>query len=295
MAKEADTVAGTVDIEFTLKTRRLGRIQLPCRINAVGSSLPPIEFVLSARSIGPVLSFGCPDAPLATTAVAFDKVPVLDVHHHTLHAFNASLIPASFKAFVAGKGSVFAVNVREATLAAGEAIAIDVTVQLDETYAFSDVLHLLVDDGNELEVPLSATGVGNTLYCADLTGRDTLDFGNQFTSATFSRTLTVENQGRRMMNVLWVNAEVERVKRELGKALRGPGGKTDLSLIPLEKRAVFVVQPEKAVIPAKQATEFVVTGFVAKAQVHMERMQLLAGTGASVRCPLALSLTLFPL
>jgi hydrocephalus-inducing protein len=214
------------------------------------------------------------------------------VHHHTLHAFNMSLIPASFKAFVAGKGSVFSVDVREATLAAGEAIAIDITVQLDETYAFSDVLHLLVDDGDELEVPLSATGVGNTLYCADLTGRDTLDFGDQFTSATFSRTLTVENQGRRMMNVLWVNAELERVKHELGKTLRGPGGKTDLSLIPPERRAVFVVQPEKAVILAKQAIEFVVTGFAATAQVHTERVQLLAGTGASVCSPLSHSLVL---
>lgn len=269
-----------------LKTRRLGRIQLPCRIRAVGSAQPPIELVLAAKSVGPILSFGSPAAPSHTAAVAFGRVPVLAAHTHTLQLYNASLIPAQFKAFVAGKGSVFSIDVREAELAAGATTTITVTVQLDETYAFADTLHLLVKDGAEMEVPLSATGIGHTLYCAAVTGKETLDLGDQFTGAPFSRTLMLENRGRRVMSIAWVNTELERVKKELGKALRGPGGKQDLGLMPADKQPVFSVEPERAVVPAKQAMEFVVTGSTARAAMHSEGLQLLAGTGATVRAAL---------
>ena len=271
--------AGEVELDFTLRTRRLGRIQLPCRIHAVGSAQPPIEFVLAARSTGPTIAFGTPDAPIATAAaaVAFGKVPVLDTHTQTLTLHNASLIDASLKAFVAGQGSAFSTSVREATLAPGEVLDIAVSVRLDEPVAFSDVLHCLVENGDELEIPLSAQGTGNTLYCADISGRERLDLGEQFTAAPFRRTIVVQNHGRRAMSVAWVNADLERTKKELGKLLRGANGKPDMSLIPAERQTAFAVGPECAVLAAKAEMEFVVSGASAKARALCERLQMLAG------------------
>ena len=273
------TLSGEVELDFTLRTRRLGRIQLPCRIHAVGSAQPPIEFVLAARSTGPTIAFGTPDAPIATAAaaVAFGKVPVLDTHTQTLTLHNASLIDASLKAFVAGQGSAFTTSVREATLAPGGVLDIAVSVRLDETVAFTDVLHCLVENGDELEVPLSASGTGNTLYCADISGRELLDLGEQFTAAAFRKTIVVQNHGRRAMSVAWVNADLERAKKELGKLLRGANGKPDMSLMPPERQAAFAVEPERGVLAAKAEMEFVVSGASAKARALCERLQMLAG------------------
>jgi hydrocephalus-inducing protein len=277
---ELNAYAGEVEIVYTLKTRRLGRIQLPCRIYAVGSSAPPIEFVLAARSTGPILSFGSPDAPAALAAVSFGKVSVLDVHRQTLHMFNDSLIAANVKAFVAGKGSPFAIGTREVTLAPGEPFDLDVSVKLDETYAFNDVLHLLVEDGEEIEVPLSASGTGHTLHCADVTGHALLDLGDRFVGAPFTYTLVVRNHGRRAMNVQWLNVDVEATKKELGKELRGANGKPDASLIPADRQAAFAVTPEKGAIAPRQSLEFMLTGFAAKPRTLKEHLQMLAGTGA---------------
>lgn len=274
--------AGSVELAFTLKTARLGRIQLPCQIRAVGSSLPPIEFGIAARSIGPILRFGSADAPSPSASIAFGKVAVLEVHQSRLRVFNASSIPANFKSFVAGMNSAFAVSVREATLAAGEAVELEVTVQLDETIAFNDTLHFLVENGDELRVPLSATGTGNTLYCKDLTYKTELDFSDRFASQGFSKVLTVENHGRRAAIVQWVNQEFEQLKKELGKAIFGPKKEVDMSLVPLNKRTTFTVEPSSATIAAKFAQNFVITGFSQTAGLKSERLQLLTGVGKTV-------------
>ena len=249
----------------------------------MGSSLPPIEVVIAARSVGPILRFGSSDAPADTAAVAFGRVAVLETHTSTLRVFNDSSIEASIKSFIAGKDSSFSVSVREALLAPGEGLDINVTVQLDETYAFEDTLHFLVENGAELCVPLSATGTGHTLFCQDLTYKSELAFGDQFTGQAFSRTVTVQNQGRRAANVAWVNAEFERIKKELGKSIIGPNREIDPERIPLEKRLTFSVEPVAVAIAAKQSHDFVITGFSLAPGQRSEQLQLLGGTGKSVR------------
>lgn len=272
-----------MELRFTLKTARLGRIQLPCRIHAIGSSLPPIEFVIAARSVGPILRFGSAGDPSDAASVPFGRVAVLEAHTAPLRVFNDSSIEANIKCFVAGKDSNFSVSAREATLAAGEALELEVTVQLDETYTFEDTLHFLVENGAELRVPLSATGTGHTLYCSHLTYQSELAFGDQFTSQSFSRTVTVQNQGRRAANVAWTNCEFEKVKKELGKAIVGPNREVDPERIPVEKRLTFSVEPSNAAIAAKQSHDFVITGFAAVPGLRSEQLQLLGGTGKSVR------------
>lgn len=109
--------AGEQLIEFTLKTCRLGRIMLPCRIGAVGSVLPPVEFVIAAKSVGPRLEFGPPGKRTSEMkAISFGRVTVLTTHTYTLPVHNPSLIAADVKAFIAGKSSVFSVATREAQL-----------------------------------------------------------------------------------------------------------------------------------------------------------------------------------
>ena len=112
---------------------------------------------------------------------------------------------------------MFEISVSECSLQAGETVDLEVTVRLDETYAFSDTLHILVANGDEISIPLSATGVGSTLVSEELTGKDVLEFGHQYTGAQFNKTVTIYNYGRRPRMLVWNNLTLETLKKEKGK------------------------------------------------------------------------------
>ena len=82
---------------------------------------------------------------------------MLQQHSAALSMFNAGAIEASVKVFVAGKSSPFATDVREAKLQPGEQLQMTITVRLEDTAAFSDTLHILVENGDELQVCNSAS------------------------------------------------------------------------------------------------------------------------------------------
>ena len=64
-------------------------------------------------------------------------------------------------------------------------------------------LHIVVDEGEETMIPLSAKGVGTTLHCKqDLT---LVDIGPQLTNNPFERTIVLENKGRRHQALRWTN------------------------------------------------------------------------------------------
>ena len=54
-----------------------------------------------------------------------------------------------------------------------------VTVLLDEAKLHRDVLHLFVTEGDDITVPLSATGLGHVVTCPAIA--EGVDFGPQFT------------------------------------------------------------------------------------------------------------------
>lgn len=52
---------------------------------------------------------------------------------------------------------------------------------LDEAKLHRDVLHLFVTEGDDITVPLSATGLGHVVTCQAIA--EGVDFGPQFTGA----------------------------------------------------------------------------------------------------------------
>lgn len=48
---------GTTTVRVTLRTSRLGRIQLPLYVRTAGSRAPPLQLTLNVRSLGPALQF----------------------------------------------------------------------------------------------------------------------------------------------------------------------------------------------------------------------------------------------
>lgn len=264
-------------MKFTLRTKRLGAMQLPCRIQAVGSSLPALDFVIAAKSVGPEVTCclqGSSKDVLA--AVAFGRIPVMQTHEKILCLKNTSLISAEVKVFITSKTSVFAVDSRELTISPGGCMDLALSVRLDETYSFSDLLQILVTNGNALEIPLTAVGIGSTLSCQEISNEE-IDFGPQIAGRSFSRSLLIENHGRRACSVFWQNDALEAVKKKLGRGLRAPNGKQDLSLIPSQDRICFSIEPNAAMIPAKQARRFNLHGLSTLSGVRRELLQLLSG------------------
>lgn len=264
-------------MKFSLKTKRLGNMQLPCRIQALGSPLPPIDFVIAAKSMGPVVTCHSQASPVdALGAVTFGRIPVMQTHVKTLCLKNTSLIMAEVKVFITSKTSVFAVDARELKLTPGGCVDLVVSVRLDETFSFSDLLQVLVNNGNALEIPLTATGIGSTLSCQDVSDEE-INFGPQIAGRSFYRIILVENHGRRQCSVAWQNCALETVKKKLGRTLRGANGKQDISLIPAQDRVCFSVDPNTAVIPAKQGRRFSLNGLSAFPGIRREFLQLLSG------------------
>ena len=55
---------------------------------------------------------------------------------------------------------------------------------LDEARKHTDVLHLFVTEGEDITVPLSATGHGSVVTCPEIV--DGIDFGPEFTGSPVS-------------------------------------------------------------------------------------------------------------
>ena len=53
---------------------------------------------------------------------------------------------------------------------------------LDEARKHTDVLHIFVTEGEDITVPLSATGHGSVVTCPEIV--DGIDFGPEFTGMT---------------------------------------------------------------------------------------------------------------
>jgi hydrocephalus-inducing protein len=197
-------------VEFVLDVERLGRIQLPVTIKVAGSRSPPLQCTLDCFAMGPSLQFqvmGVMPELADEAAITWGKVPVLAEHEYTLHMYNPTLISADVKAFIEGKASMFAVDTPELRLEPGGTADIRVACNLDEVQPFKDVLHMMVTDGADNCIPLSAVGIGNTVVCEELPAL--IDLGNQFTNRAFTREYVLRNEGRKSHTLVWSNTVYE--------------------------------------------------------------------------------------
>eukprot|EP00951_Prasinocladus_malaysianus_P003894 scaffold27553_cov35-Prasinocladus_malaysianus.AAC.1 len=268
---------GDHSIEFDLNAERLGRLQLPVRIKTVGSRMAPIDVTIECLAVGPSLLFRVEghDDPVddmkESAAVDFGKVQVLEDHSVVLTVYNPTLIAAEVKAFVEGKESMFEVDKRELTVEPGETTTLKVIVNVDEVQPFKDVLHVMVAEGADNCVPLTAVGVGSTVVCEELT--TVIDDGNQFTNRAFSKQFVLRNEGRRAHSLVWLNQALEAEtlrKAERQKAEKKKGA----DQLPkwVDREIVWNVDPPRLSIPGKSQATVTITGFCTKPGEVEERL-----------------------
>ena len=144
--------------------------------------------------------------------VHFGKVGCLVDVTRTLTLQNVSLIPAPFKTFIKTTRSKFKVDILEGVLAPDEKVTLTLTANLDDALPHKDELHVVVTDGDNLSVTLKAIGTGTTLHCDH--DVSTVDFGHVFTTNVCEHTFVMENKGRRVQSIQWINATLRDMEAE---------------------------------------------------------------------------------
>ncbi|KAJ1445550.1 hypothetical protein M885DRAFT_473458 [Pelagophyceae sp. CCMP2097] len=274
--------ATTLRVAVTLRCHKLGALRLPLTTTVAGSAQPPLSATLAAKALGPAITVAPAEMDWGPTDCLVDAP-------RTLTVTNTSCIPAPFKTFVKSARSKFRVDLREYSLAPYDSVELKCVARLDDTTHHKDQLHIVVSEGDNMMVPLTAKGVGTTMWChEDLSA---IDFGSQFTATYFERKITLENKGRRLQTIKWVNetwvqAQAEGARAAKKKAL-GPGGdkgrKDSVDGGFPAAGPTFVVIPEEVELRPRTAAIFTFRGFstakggvdermVCEARVHKEKV-----------------------
>lgn len=144
------------ELELKLITRKTGNIKIPVQIRIVGQNTLPTTIQFTANSIGPIMT--CKQERLD-----FNKSDVLKTQEMKLVLVNQSIIPADYTMFTNNRESVFFIKEREGTIPEKGQKTIKVICSPDEAMKFNDILTVKVKHGNDLEIPLSCVGIGNTI------------------------------------------------------------------------------------------------------------------------------------
>ena len=272
----ADAFKGTIppfgrhDIGMTMVCEKLGKIRLPLNIKIAGSKDLPLLATVSALGKGP-------NVVLSADALKWGNKKCLFDHPKTLTMHNDSLIPAQFRAFVKGTRSKFRISPRQGTMQPGEKVDIAVVGHFDDITAFKDVVQISIHEGQSLLVPLTAKGVGTTMFCED--DISTVDFGYQLTNKVCERKFFLENRGRRTQTLTWINktliekfAKAKAKERAAEEKAKKSGKKSKKKPIAVEP--TFTVVPESIELRPRTGCEFTFRG-TWKEQADIEELLVL--------------------
>jgi hydrocephalus-inducing protein len=132
----------------------------------------PVLLTLMADSIGPIVD-------VDRRELEYGAVEVLRDYTEKIVIRNESKIDAEYTAFTKTKESIWKVVQRHGILKPDEHKIIEVVCNADEVQRFQDTLHIIINNGMDLEVALKARGVGSTLFCKE--GLSNIDFGVEYT------------------------------------------------------------------------------------------------------------------
>ncbi|GMF21897.1 unnamed protein product [Phytophthora lilii] len=205
-----------VSVEISLSCEKLGSIRLPMVVTVPGSTDLPLSVTLSATGSGPKVELDQPELNWGNCTCLVD-------HERILRMTNVSLIPASYKTFIRNARSKFQIDRKEGVLMAGESLEFVLVANLDDTIVFKDQLHILITEGDNLVVPLSIRGTGTTMWSPS--ELRVIDFSHQMTSKECEWSCTLENKGKRVQVLTWVNKTAAHANSKISSSDQGTTSK----------------------------------------------------------------------
>ena len=196
MAKEESGIIpprSTIKLKITLKTEMITQnVRIPMTIKVEG--LPPFMLNVLANSTGPKVNYDHEELEFGSVEVLHDVIKPLKVT-------NVSKIPAEYTAFTKNKVSIWKVIQRHGILQPDESKVLDVVCNADECQKFTDTLHIIINNGVDLEVGLKAKGIGTTLACKK--NLKEVSFGTKYTHSNETEEYFLENRGRKPQKIQW--------------------------------------------------------------------------------------------
>jgi hypothetical protein len=245
-------------VKVRLIGQKLGPYKVPLTISIAGSTEPPMQAVLSFNTVGPKVEVDCTELKWGNIECLKDSTRILTIT-------NTGLITANMKLFLKMARSCYRIDVRELVLEAQQSYELNVIANLDDSVVNKDEIHLVVDEGDNLMVPLIAKGIGTTMFCKQST--EVIDLGVQLTNVYFEKQIVLENKGRRPQQLKWTNVSVKNENaarllkaKKLGKDTSVPS-RLPKNLAPVEP--LFTVTPEEITLRSRTATTFTFRGFSA--------------------------------
>jgi hydrocephalus-inducing protein len=172
----------------------LNQVRIALQIKLEGHHIP-VVLNLMADSVGPIVV-------VDKEEIDYGNVEVLRDYNEKIRITNKSKIDAEYTAFTKSKESIWKIVQRHGILKPDEEKVVDVVCNADEVQKFQDKLHIIINNGVDLEVNLTAKGIGSTLYCKqDLRN---IDFGTEYTHKVVPKQFFLENRGRKPMKITWV-------------------------------------------------------------------------------------------
>ena len=161
------------------------------------------------------------------------------------------------------KISIWKAIQRHGILQSDESKVLDVVWNADEWQKFTDTLHIIVNNGVDLEVGLKAKGIGTTLAWKE--NLKEVNFGTKYTHFNETLEFFLENRGRKPQKIQWsrVNKPTDRskaktsAKEDKQEDSKGEASIKDTSMISEKKEAdeelkyVFAVVPDNFVLQPK--------------------------------------------
>jgi hydrocephalus-inducing protein len=245
-----------VMLQITLKTEMItNNVRIPMSIKIEGYHIPFMLNIL-ANSTGPKVIIDHEELDFGSVDVLHDVIRPLKIT-------NVSKIPAEYTAFTKNKVSVYKVIQRHGILQPDESKVLDVVCNADECQKFPDTLHIIINNGMDLEVGLKAKGIGTTLACKE--NLKEVNFGTKYTHSNETLEFFLENRGRKPQKISWsrVTKPADRnktkaaPKNEPGEEAKLNQSNRDATMISEKKeeneelKYVFAVVPDQITLQPK--------------------------------------------
>ncbi|XP_078720178.1 hydrocephalus-inducing protein homolog isoform X2 [Lampetra fluviatilis] len=262
--------ASQTELPLLVHAQQLGEQSVTANIVVFGSKEPPVRVRLLCMGQGPVVH-------VTPAEVSWGPVSVLDEHTRMLKLSNQSPIPAHFSAKTARANSLWRVVPAKGSVPPEGVVELAVAVRLDDTVAFRDKLHIVVEEGQPCIVPLQAVGIGSTIVARPPIA-PTVNLGHHFSSSPCQFHFTLTNMGRRAHQLYWMSesfpAPRSNAKKPGHRATgRGSWAHDGTTAGPQPStRAVFSLHPTRMELAPGESIDVLLQGFADVPKVVSEQM-----------------------
>ncbi|CAM9813667.1 unnamed protein product, partial [Bubo scandiacus] len=262
----------SVEVPLTLEAQVTGEQDTVAHVAVFGSEGSPLKVHLVSTGEGPVVY-------VHPSKINFGGIQVIQDASRTLHLSNQSVIPASFRAKMAGKCSRWRIEPSEGVIPPETEVSVAVIANLDDTEKFKDEVNLFIENSHTYVTPVRAVGIGTTIV-TDKPFAPELNLGPHFSLDPCCYHFKITNKGRRTHRLYWSTEGFgpfhQRDRVPAVSTTQGQGS----SQSPRPACPVFKVQPQRVELMPGKTMEMVLEGFSSTPQVVKERLLCHAVVGS---------------